>query len=93
MVTRTSVKPSTIRFARTEKYSWILQPAAGVNEDPVTGFAHCALGPYWQSKLNKNDFLAYQASPRGGIIRVSVQADRVLLQGQSVIMSKLELLH
>jgi PhzF family phenazine biosynthesis protein len=68
-------------------------PAAGVNEDPVTGSAHCALGPYWQERLGKSDFTAYQASQRGGLVKLSVRGDRVLLQGQAVMMSKVELLH
>ena len=68
-------------------------PAAGVNEDPVTGSAHCALGPYWQAKLGRADFTAYQASERGGIVKVGVRGDRVLLRGQAVLMSKVELLH
>lgn len=78
------------------KYDFVSRffaPAAGVNEDPVTGSAHCALGPYWQEKLGKNDFNAFQASLRGGTVRVSVNGDRVLLQGQAVLMSKLELFH
>lgn len=68
-------------------------PAAGVNEDPVTGSAHCALGPYWQAKLGKAEFTAYQASERGGIVKLRVQDDRVLLQGHAVMMSRVELLH
>ncbi|MEI7808257.1 MAG: PhzF family phenazine biosynthesis protein, partial [Verrucomicrobiota bacterium] len=68
-------------------------PAAGVNEDPVTGSAHCALGPYWQAKLGRADFTAYQASERGGLVKVGVRGDRVLLRGQAVLMSKVELLH
>jgi predicted PhzF superfamily epimerase YddE/YHI9 len=67
-------------------------PAAGVYEDPVTGSAHCALGPYWQAKLGKSDFNAYQASERGGIVKLSVQGDRVLLRGQAVMMSRVELI-
>lgn len=67
-------------------------PAAGVNEDPVTGSAHCALGPYWQGKLGKSDFTAFQASERGGVVKLSVRGDRVLLRGQAVMMSRLELL-
>ena len=59
-------------------------PAAGIDEDPVTGSAHCALGPYWAAKLGKSEFLAYQASPRGGILKVAVAGDRVLLRGQAV---------
>lgn len=59
-------------------------PAVGVNEDPVTGSAHCSLGPYWAERLGKEDLLAYQASPRGGVVRVGVRDDRVLLGGQAV---------
>ena len=68
-------------------------PAAGVNEDPVTGSAHCALGPYWQAKQAKSDFTAYQASERGGVVRLTVQGDRMRLQGQAVMMSRVELSH
>jgi predicted PhzF superfamily epimerase YddE/YHI9 len=64
-----------------------------VNEDPVTGSAHCALGPYWQAQLGKSDFTAFQASARGGIVKLSVRGDRVLLRGQAVIMSTVELRH
>jgi len=66
-------------------------PASGVNEDPVTGSAHCALGPYWQTKLNKTEFTAYQASVRGGVVKMTVRDKRVLLHGQAVMMSKVEL--
>jgi len=59
-------------------------PAVGINEDPVTGSAHCCLGLYWQKRLKKDSFIAYQASSRGGVIRVRVHGDRVLLKGQAV---------
>jgi PhzF family phenazine biosynthesis protein len=59
-------------------------PAAGINEDPVTGSAHCGLGPYWAAKLDKNALSAFQASPRGGEMQVEVAGDRVLLRGQAV---------
>ena len=65
-------------------------PAAGVNEDPVTGSAHCALGPWWQAKLGRSSFTAFQASERGGLVRLSVEGDRVLLRGETVMMSKVE---
>jgi PhzF family phenazine biosynthesis protein len=65
-------------------------PACGVNEDPVTGSAHCALGPYWSKKLGKTSLVAYQASERGGIVRMKTLEDRVLLEGQAVLMSKVE---
>jgi PhzF family phenazine biosynthesis protein len=59
-------------------------PGFGINEDPVTGSAHCCLGPYWADKLGKNDFTAYQASARGGVVRVRVEDRRVFLGGQAV---------
>jgi PhzF family phenazine biosynthesis protein len=59
-------------------------PAAGIDEDPVTGSAHCGLGPYWAAKLDKNELTAFQASPRGGLVRLAVAGDRVLLRGQAV---------
>jgi len=67
-------------------------PALGINEDPVTGSAHCCLGPYWQKRLKKDSFTAYQASARGGIVRVTVQGDRVLLGGQAVTLLRGELI-
>ena len=66
-------------------------PAAGIDEDPVTGSAHCCLGPYWKRRLNKNEFVAYQASARGGVVRVRVANDRVILSGQAVTMLRGEL--
>ena len=59
-------------------------PAAGVAEDPVTGSAHCALGPYWAERLGKNDLVGYQASKRGGTVRVGVRGNRCLLAGRAV---------
>lgn len=59
-------------------------PAVGVPEDPVTGSAHCALGPYWAEKLGKTDLRAYQASARGGEVGVRVRGERVLLSGRAV---------
>jgi PhzF family phenazine biosynthesis protein len=59
-------------------------PLAGIDEDPVTGAAHCTLGPFWAAKLGRSDLLAYQASARGGVVRVGVRGDRVRLAGQAV---------
>jgi PhzF family phenazine biosynthesis protein len=59
-------------------------PAAGVDEDPVTGSAHCCLGPYWQMHLGKTYFVAHQASRRGGLLRVRVEGPRVVLGGKAV---------
>lgn len=64
--------------------SRVFGPAVGIDEDPVTGSAHCALGPYWMAKLDKKDFTAYQASPRGGVVRLTVAGDRVVLRGQAI---------
>jgi PhzF family phenazine biosynthesis protein len=59
-------------------------PASGVDEDPVTGSAHCALAPFWAPRLGKTEFTAYQASARGGILRVTLAGDRVRLAGRAV---------
>lgn len=67
-------------------------PAAGINEDPVTGSVHCALGPFWKERLNKNPLRAYQCSPRGGGMKVEVHGERVKLTGQAVVVFKTELL-
>ena len=67
-------------------------PAAGVDEDPVTGSAHCALGPYWGEKLNKNELVGFQASARGGVVRVKMVDDRVLLSGKAITILSGELL-
>lgn len=59
-------------------------PAAGVNEDPVTGSAHVCLAPYWSAKLGRPELVGYQASSRGGIVRTHARGDRVGLGGQAV---------
>jgi PhzF family phenazine biosynthesis protein len=66
-------------------------PAAGVPEDPVTGSAHCCLAPYWAEKLKKDELVGYQASARGGVVKVAVRGDRVLLYGQAVTVLRGEL--
>jgi PhzF family phenazine biosynthesis protein len=66
-------------------------PAAGVPEDPVTGSAHCALGPLWGERLGKSSLVGYQASQRGGVVRVTLAGDRVLLAGQAVTVLRAEL--
>jgi PhzF family phenazine biosynthesis protein len=68
-------------------------PGLGINEDPVTGAAHCCLAPYWRNKLNKDEFLAYQASSRGGVVKVKYPGeDRVYLRGQAVTVLRGELI-
>jgi len=66
-------------------------PASGVNEDPVTGSAHCCLGPFWKKRLGKDQFIAYQASSRGGVVRVCLKGKRVVLSGQAVTVLRGEL--
>ncbi|HTQ55881.1 MAG TPA: PhzF family phenazine biosynthesis protein [Bryobacteraceae bacterium] len=66
-------------------------PGAGVDEDPVTGSAHVCLAPYWSQRLGKTEMTAYQASPRGGVVRVRSAGDRVFLGGQAVTVLRGEL--
>jgi predicted PhzF superfamily epimerase YddE/YHI9 len=67
-------------------------PQSGVNEDPVTGSAHCSLGPFWGERLGKQELVAYQASARGGIVKVRLAGARVKLAGQAVTVLRGELL-
>lgn len=66
-------------------------PAVGIPEDPVTGSAHCALGPLWGARLGRSQLTGCQASSRGGIVRVTLQGERVLLSGQAVTTLRGEL--
>lgn len=66
-------------------------PAVGINEDPVTGSAHCCLGPHWRKHLNKTEFNARQISSRGGIVRVAVADERVIISGHAVTVFRGEL--
>jgi PhzF family phenazine biosynthesis protein len=67
-------------------------PRAGVNEDPVTGSAHCVLAPFWAARLGRDEMVGFQASRRGGIVRVRAEGDRVRLGGQAVTVLRGELL-
>lgn len=60
----------------------------GVNEDPVTGSAHCGLSPYWAPILGKTSMMAYQASARGGYLKVRLEGERVFIAGQAITVSK-----
>jgi PhzF family phenazine biosynthesis protein len=66
-------------------------PAAGVDEDPVTGSAHCALAPYWAERLGRPELVGYQVSARGGVVRVRSAGERVVLAGQAVTVLRGEL--
>jgi PhzF family phenazine biosynthesis protein len=76
-----------VTAAGDEGYDFVSRyfaPAKGIPEDPVTGGAHCALAPYWASRLDKTTFRAFQASERGGEVRCRLVADRVELAGSCV---------
>jgi PhzF family phenazine biosynthesis protein len=80
--------------AETEEFDFVSRffaPGVGIDEDPVTGSAHCALGPFWAGRLGKTSFTAYQASKRGGVLRVRLVGTRVFLAGQAVTILKGEL--
>ncbi len=82
--------------ASTEGYDFVSRffcPQVGVNEDPVTGSAHSCLAPYWSKKLSKDAMMGYQASARGGIVRVRLDGERVLIGGQAVTVMSGELVH
>lgn len=76
---------------RFDFVSRFFAPAVGVPEDPVTGSAHCVLGPYWSAKLRRPRLTAFQASSRGGVIEVEPRGDRVLLGGTGVLVARGEL--
>jgi PhzF family phenazine biosynthesis protein len=76
-----------ILTSRSQQYDFVSRffaPQVGVAEDPVTGSAHCCLAPYWAEKLGKQEFHAYQASPRGGELHLQLEGQRVIIQGRAV---------
>lgn len=80
--------------ATTAGYDFVSRyfaPRAGINEDPVTGSSHCCLTPFWSQRLGKDHMVAYQASARGGVLRVQMQGGRVILSGQAVTVLRGEL--
>jgi len=82
-------------LALSDEYDFVSRffaPSVGINEDPVTGSAHCSLGPYWGARLGKTGMLAYQASARGGVVGVRLAGARVHLSGQAVTVLRGELL-
>jgi PhzF family phenazine biosynthesis protein len=78
---------------RHDFVSRFFAPRLGVPEDPVTGSAHCGLGPFWAARLGTNELAGYQASSRGGTVLVRVAGERVHLGGQAVTVLRGELLH
>ncbi len=71
---------------RFDFVSRFFAPASGIDEDPVTGSAHCTLATFWQARLGKGEFVAYQASRRGGVVRVRIAGDRVRLSGEAKLV-------
>lgn len=86
IVTARSSEPSVDFVSR------FFGPAVGINEDPVTGSAHCCLAPFWQERLGKKQMIGYQASARGGTVEVEVVGDRVKLRGSAVTILRGQLL-
>jgi PhzF family phenazine biosynthesis protein len=82
----------TARGADYDFVSRFFAPGSGIDEDPVTGSAHCALGPYWANKLGKTTLRAFQASARGGEVGVRMQGNRAILSGQAVTVLRGDLL-
>ena len=85
----------TAPAANDDEYDFVSRffaPRVGVNEDPVTGSAHCALAPYWAERLGTNPLIGYQASPRGGTVQVEVKGDRVILGGKAITVLRAQLL-
>jgi PhzF family phenazine biosynthesis protein len=81
--------------SRSDDYDFVSRffaPGSGIDEDPVTGSAHTALTPYWAEKLSKTEMRAFQASKRGGHLRVRLDGDRVKMAGQAVTVLRGELL-
>jgi PhzF family phenazine biosynthesis protein len=94
LISELSVRGVIVTSRGSGEYDFVSRffaPGSGVPEDPATGSAHCCLTPYWAAKLGKQDMLAYQASARGGVIRVGARGERVQLGGQAVTVLRGEL--
>jgi PhzF family phenazine biosynthesis protein len=81
--------------SQTPDYEFVSRffaPGSGVDEDPVTGSAHSALAPFWSDRLNKTEMTGFQASERGGVVKVRLAGDRVYLSGQAVTVLRGDLL-
>lgn len=82
--TRGIIVTSPAISERFDFVSRFFAPRAGIPEDPVTGSAHCTLGPFWAERLGRSDLMGYQVSDRGGTVKVTLMGDRVRLGGQAV---------
>lgn len=81
----------TIGDVRYDCVSRVFAPRLGVDEDPVTGSAHCMIAPYWSAQLNAESIRAWQASTRGGVLMATVHGDRVTISGNAVLFATAEL--
>lgn len=75
--------PGSGRFDCVSRF---FAPGAGVAEDPVTGSAHCTLAPFWSQRLSRLELLGWQASTRGGAVRMRHEGERVALGGKARTM-------
>ena len=94
LISQYPVRGVIVTSKASGKYDFISRffaPQVGINEDPVTGSAHCRLAPYWSEKLGKTEMKAFQASERGGEILVNYQGERTLISGQACTVIKGEL--
>ena len=80
-----------VRRPDVDFVSRFFAPGSGVDEDPVTGSAHCALAPFWGERFGRTELTGYQASRRGGIVRTRLDGDRVILGGHAVTVMRGEL--
>jgi PhzF family phenazine biosynthesis protein len=92
MQTRGLIVTSRASGADCDYVSRFFAPAAGIDEDPVTGSAHCCLGPFWKERLGRDNLIGYQASARGGFVRTRCEGDRVLISGQAITVMQGELI-
>jgi len=86
--TRGVIVTAACETADFDFVSRFFAPAAGIDEDPVTGSAHCCLGPFWSARLGKKELLGYQASSRGGTVAVRVNGSRAMLGGRAVTVAR-----
>lgn len=91
VTTRGVIVTSRADSSEYDFVSRFFAPRLGVDEDPVTGSAHCCLAPFWASRLHQKEMIGYQASARGGIVRVRLSEPRVYLSGQAVTVLRGEL--
>ena len=84
----------TSRSASSNDYHFVSRffaPQVGVDEDPVCGSAHCCLGPYWATKLDRQSLVAHQVSCRGGVVKIRIAGSRIVLIGEAVTVLRGEL--